>query len=267
MRAYHEWLPIRERPGAGGLQIWRSFASALADLIMLDTRLHGRSQQVGERTDRAARSPGRSMLVPDQAAWLAEELRASVRRGSAWHVIGQQLMFGQLVDDDRRDSQRRPVGRLSGVTPAGARPAGPRGDRRHDHPDRRHPQRLGARHRASIRSVMTTTARPAAARSPWNWSRPRSRRRDRWPAHRRRGGNPRAGDRRQPPAHPLRQHARPRLPAARPDAERAQAEWWLVEGIDARLSGERLGAAFVIRRGTNRLDERPELQGDALTTR
>jgi hypothetical protein len=37
------------------------------------------------------------------------------------------------------------------------------------------------------------------------------------------------------------------------DAERARAEWWLVEGIDARLPGERLGAAFVTRRGANHL--------------
>lgn len=102
VRAYHEWLPIRELPGAAGPHIYRSFRLGdLATLIMLDTRLHGRSQQIADRNDQAAiADPTRSILGPDQHAWLAEELRGSVRAGAAWHVVGQQLMFGQLIGED-----------------------------------------------------------------------------------------------------------------------------------------------------------------------
>jgi len=35
---------------------------------------------------------------PDQEAWLAEELRASKRRATAWRLIARQCMFGQMVD-------------------------------------------------------------------------------------------------------------------------------------------------------------------------
>lgn len=102
VRAYHEWLPIREQPAADGPFIYRSFRFGdLADLIMLDTRLHGRSRQMADRADAAAMAaPGRTLLGVDQHAWLAERLRGSVRHGSAWRLIGQQLMFAQLIGED-----------------------------------------------------------------------------------------------------------------------------------------------------------------------
>lgn len=102
IRAYHEWLPVREQPSANGSFIYRSFRfGELADLIMLDTRLYGRSQQLDDRTDAAGLAdPGRTILGIDQEAWLAEQLRASVRRGITWRLLGQQLMFGQLLGED-----------------------------------------------------------------------------------------------------------------------------------------------------------------------
>lgn len=102
VRAYHEWMPIREQPAAAGPYIYRSFRLGdLAHLIMLDTRLHGRTRQLDDRTDQAGLlAPDRTILGPDQAAWLAEELRTSVRMGSSWRLLGQQLMFGQLIGDD-----------------------------------------------------------------------------------------------------------------------------------------------------------------------
>jgi len=102
VRAYHEWLPIREQPGADGPHIYRSFRLGnLANLIMLDTRLHGRTRQVEDRTDSAALARAeRTILGADQQAWLAEQLRLSVRQGSTWRVLGQQLMFGQLIAED-----------------------------------------------------------------------------------------------------------------------------------------------------------------------
>ncbi len=102
IQAYHEWLPIREQPSATGPFIFRSFRfGQLADLIMLDTRLHGRDRQLENRFDEEGlRDEDRTILGVDQQAWLAEQLRASVRKGTSWRLIGQQLMFGQLIDDD-----------------------------------------------------------------------------------------------------------------------------------------------------------------------
>ena len=102
MRAYHEWLPIREQPSATGPFIYRSFRfGELADLIMLDTRLHGRSQQLDDPKDTAGLADtSRTILGVDQQAWLAEQLRASKRHGITWRLLGQQLMFAQLLGDD-----------------------------------------------------------------------------------------------------------------------------------------------------------------------
>jgi alkaline phosphatase D len=102
IRAYHEWLPIREQPSANGPFIYRSFRfGQLADLIMLDTRLHGRSQQIDDPKDSAGLAdPSRTILGGDQQAWLAEQLRTSKRQGTTWRLLGQQLMFGQLLGDD-----------------------------------------------------------------------------------------------------------------------------------------------------------------------
>jgi len=102
LQAYHEWLPIREQPSANGPFIYRSFRfGQLADLIMLDTRLYGRSRQLDDRNDKSGLADEtRTILGFDQQAWLAEQLRASVRNGITWRLLGQQLMFGQLVDDD-----------------------------------------------------------------------------------------------------------------------------------------------------------------------
>jgi alkaline phosphatase D len=102
IRAYHEWLPIREQPAATGPFIYRSFRlGGLAHLIMLDTRLHGRSRQLDDRNDALGLAdPTRTILGADQHAWLAEQLRASVRQDAAWRVIGQQLMFAQLIGED-----------------------------------------------------------------------------------------------------------------------------------------------------------------------
>lgn len=102
VRAYHEWMPIRDQFAAAGPFIYRSFRFGnLADLIMLDTRLHGRSRQLDERTDAAGLADaGRTILGADQHAWLAEQLRGSVRQDIQWRIFGQQLMFGQLIGDD-----------------------------------------------------------------------------------------------------------------------------------------------------------------------
>ncbi len=93
-QAFMEWLPVRDTGSARQPLIYRSFALGdLADLVMLDTRLIGRDQQV-ERSDVARLDdPARSLLGPAQEHWLAGELAASVRATTRWQMLGQQVMF------------------------------------------------------------------------------------------------------------------------------------------------------------------------------
>lgn len=101
VRAYFEWMPIRERSGPREALIYRDFRFGdLADLAMLDTRLVGRDRIV-EREERAVlQDPGRSMLGAEQERWLFERLVASQRDGVAWRVLGQQVLLAPL---HRRD--------------------------------------------------------------------------------------------------------------------------------------------------------------------
>lgn len=93
-QAYLEWLPVRETGSARQPLIYRSFAIGdLADLVMLDTRLIGRDQQVDRANVLAVEDPRRSILGPAQEGWLEGELSESVRAGTRWQILGQQVMF------------------------------------------------------------------------------------------------------------------------------------------------------------------------------
>lgn len=108
-RAYHEWLPIRTASQSDQSPIYRSFpVGNLADLIMLDTRLHGRDRQLSyfadlqqatdplDFRDRVLAAEERTILGADQEAWLANQLAASADRGAIWQVLGQQVLMGKL---------------------------------------------------------------------------------------------------------------------------------------------------------------------------
>jgi alkaline phosphatase D len=97
-RAYSEWMPIRDVPGDRQLRIYRTFRFGdLADLIMLDTRITGRDEQVGGRDVAGQDDPHRSMMGAAQEQWLFNELRESKRAGTRWQVFGQQVMFTPQV--------------------------------------------------------------------------------------------------------------------------------------------------------------------------
>jgi len=99
-KAYLEWMPIREAPG-GRIHLYRSFRFGnLTDLVMLDTR-GLRDQQVGSTDVVALADTRRSMLGAQQETWLFDQLRASQRAGSAWRLIGQQVMFSRLGQPGR----------------------------------------------------------------------------------------------------------------------------------------------------------------------
>lgn len=93
-QAYLEWLPVREPGSARQPIVYRSFALGdLADLVMLDTRLVGRDQQVDRANVLGVEDPRRSILGQAQEGWLEGELAESARAGARWQILGQQVMF------------------------------------------------------------------------------------------------------------------------------------------------------------------------------
>ena len=108
-RVYREWMPVSDDPYAT-YQV-----GDLATLFKLDTRLEGREQQfslekvlAGQKDPQAAMAvletfrkgdwanPDRQLLGQAQEAWLAGALKASTASGTAWQVLVQQVLIGNL---------------------------------------------------------------------------------------------------------------------------------------------------------------------------
>jgi alkaline phosphatase D len=90
MRAYFEWMPIREQPDG---RIWRRFAFGdLVDLVMLDTRMWARPPQVPGDSP-VILDPRRTLLGDEQERWLFEAVTTSPAR---WKLVGQQVRMGPL---------------------------------------------------------------------------------------------------------------------------------------------------------------------------
>lgn len=88
-QVYYEWLPIRE-----GSELYRSFSfGQLADLVMLDERLAGRTKPVDSLSDPRYNSEERAMLGPDQLSWLESNLEKSK---STWRIIGNQVIVSEI---------------------------------------------------------------------------------------------------------------------------------------------------------------------------
>jgi alkaline phosphatase D len=88
-QAYYEWLPIREEQ-----KHYRSFSfGQLADLIMLDERLEGRTQPVDSLSDPKYTSETQTMLGAEQLAWLESNL---LKSQATWKVIGNQVIFSEV---------------------------------------------------------------------------------------------------------------------------------------------------------------------------
>lgn len=101
IQAFYEWLPIREQSNIEQGIIYRSFdIGDLASLIMLDTRLVARDEQlthdlnIDQLRSRLADST-RSMIGSTQTSFLTEQLRRSKEAGIPWQVIGQQVIMGR----------------------------------------------------------------------------------------------------------------------------------------------------------------------------
>ncbi|WP_240653089.1 alkaline phosphatase D family protein [Sphingomonas crocodyli] len=109
LQAYFEWMPIRDAaPGKPWDAINRSFQFGdVATLLMVETRLLARSQQVDDdgrlpsAETFAARladlkRPEREMLGAPQQSWITDTLTASVKAGTPWQVIGNQVVMARV---------------------------------------------------------------------------------------------------------------------------------------------------------------------------
>ncbi|KAG6300416.1 hypothetical protein E4U09_006888 [Claviceps aff. purpurea] len=105
VRSYFEWMPIRQTDLDDGLRVWRSFQMGkLLDLVILDTRNYDRSitdlywnkHYISLISD----DPSRSLMGARQENWFYRTLSRSKRRGAIWRVIGNQIMFSRIFQDD-----------------------------------------------------------------------------------------------------------------------------------------------------------------------
>ncbi|MDX1804418.1 MAG: alkaline phosphatase D family protein [Alcanivorax sp.] len=93
-QAYFEWMPIRPRQPGDTTTVYRRFQFCdLMVLIMLDTRLEGRDQQLDTPFDPARNSEDRHLISTTQMDFLLDHLSQSTSR---WRFVGQQVMFAQL---------------------------------------------------------------------------------------------------------------------------------------------------------------------------
>lgn len=95
-QAYLEWMPVREVPSPD-IHLYRSFRfGRLADLLMLDTRSF-RDRQASPKDTATLADPSRTLMGREQEEWFFAGMRRSQREGSAWRLVGQQIMFSPLT--------------------------------------------------------------------------------------------------------------------------------------------------------------------------
>jgi alkaline phosphatase D len=88
-KAYYEWIPIRE-----GGNHYRTFTFGnLAELVMLDERLAGKTKPAEGVDDPIYPQENRSMLGDRQLTWLEDKLDNA---SATWKVIGNQVMFSDF---------------------------------------------------------------------------------------------------------------------------------------------------------------------------
>lgn len=89
-QAYFEWMPIRVQPEEFEAVYRVIKYGNLVDLIMLDTRIEGRDEQLGIFHQHERHDPNRTLLGFDQEQWLHNQLSASTAK---WKILGQQVMI------------------------------------------------------------------------------------------------------------------------------------------------------------------------------
>ncbi len=110
LQAYFEWMPIRDMaPGRAREAIYRSVAwGDLIRIVMLETRLTARAQQLSFETDVAEgpagflsklNDPDRQILGQGQEQWLSETFAAS-KDQAAWRLVGNQVILARMPAPD-----------------------------------------------------------------------------------------------------------------------------------------------------------------------
>ena len=112
LKAYYEWMPIRDAHGSLPEAAWRDFQFGdVASLLMVETRLSGRTQELTYDADLAIvdgkpdvagfvakwKSPDQRMMGQDQQKWLASQIGASVKNNTAWQVLGNQVVMARVA--------------------------------------------------------------------------------------------------------------------------------------------------------------------------
>ena len=96
-KAYYEWIPIR---GESSDKHYRSFnIGSLAQLIMLDERLEGRTKPA--ESFNSINNESR-MLGETQLQWLYQQMESS---SSQWNIIGNSVIFSDLNLTGLRESK------------------------------------------------------------------------------------------------------------------------------------------------------------------
>ncbi|KAK5624377.1 hypothetical protein RRF57_000093 [Xylaria bambusicola] len=103
VRAYFEWMPIRQVDLDDNLRIWRSFQMGnLLDFIVLDTRNYDRSITSLDWNDNyidlIRDDASRTLMGSRQENWFYRELSKSSDRGAAWRIIGNQILFSRIYE-------------------------------------------------------------------------------------------------------------------------------------------------------------------------
>ncbi|KAH7406864.1 phosphodiesterase/alkaline phosphatase D precursor [Phaeosphaeria sp. MPI-PUGE-AT-0046c] len=101
VRAYFEWMPIRQVDMDDNLRVWRSFSiGKLLDLVMLDTRNYDRSitdlYWNNDYIHAIANDGGRSLMGSRQENWMYRTLSESAKRGATWRIVGSQIVFSRI---------------------------------------------------------------------------------------------------------------------------------------------------------------------------
>lgn len=116
LKAYYEWMPIRDAgPQTLPEAAWRGFQFGdVASLLMVETRLTARTQEldydvdmpiVDGKPDIAAftakwKDPAHRMMGEKQEQWLASQVGASTKAGTAWQVLGNQVVMARVAPPD-----------------------------------------------------------------------------------------------------------------------------------------------------------------------
>ena len=106
IQVFREWMPVSDEP-------WKAYdIGTLATLFRTETRLLARTEQpdiaplfkqadpiaaLKAFRDGAWADPGATMMGSQQEDWLAHAMRASVKAGQRWQVVGFGTIMGQTV--------------------------------------------------------------------------------------------------------------------------------------------------------------------------